>query len=182
MTNATATARRPVELWAALAAIALTTAVYLPVARGAPPAPSGLFGHALGIAGFLLMLFAETGYTWRKRVHREGGGPLRRWLQAHVFTGLVGPYLVLLHTSFRFRGLAGIAALLVAVVVVSGLVGRFAFTAAPKHPSAMGGPGATGTRRVLSLWYLFHVPVAAAMFVLALVHVAAALYYATLLR
>jgi cytochrome b561 len=182
MTNATATARRPVELWAALGTIAIVSAVYLPVARAAPPAPSGLFGHALGIAGFLLMLFAETGYTWRKRVQREGRGPLRRWLQAHVFTGLVGPYLVLLHTSFRFQGLAGVAALLVGVVVASGLVGRFAFTAAPKHAPAPGEPPRTGPRRALSLWYLFHVPLAAAMFVLALVHVAAALYYATLLR
>ena len=178
MTNATATARRPTELWAALGTVALLTAVYVPLARGGAPASSGLFGHVLGIAGFLLMLFAETGYTWRKRVHREGPGPMRRWLQAHVFTGIVGPYLVLLHSAFRFRGIAGVAALLVLVIVLSGVVGRFAFTAAPKRP----GEPVTGARRVLSLWYLLHVPLAAAMFVLAVVHVAAAVYYATLLR
>jgi hypothetical protein len=182
MTNATAAARRPVELWAALGAIALVTAVYVPVARGAPPAPSGLAGHALGIAGFLLMLFAETGYTWRKNVQREGYGPMRRWLQAHVFTGLVGPYLVLLHSAFEFRGLAGIAALLAGVVVASGLVGRFAFTAVPKVGAAPGAAPAGGARRVLSFWYLLHVPVAAAMLVLAIIHVIAAVYYATLLR
>lgn len=183
MTDGTAAARRPVELWWALGAIALVSAVYVPVARGGPPAPSGLFGHSLGILGFLLMLFAETGYTWRKNVRREGFGPMRHWLRAHVFTGLVGPYLVLLHTAFEFRGLAGVTALLVAVVVASGLVGRFAYTAAPRPaspPSADGAPG--GARRALSWWYVLHVPVAAAMFVLALVHVVAALYYATLLR
>ena len=179
MTNATAAARRPVELWLALGVIALVSAVYLPVARDARPAPSGLLGHGLGIAGFLLMLFAETGYTWRKNVHREGYGPLRRWLQAHVFTGLVGPYLVLLHTAFEFRGLAGVTALLVLVVVASGIVGRFAYTAVPK---IAGTPGEKGPRRLLSFWYLLHVPVAAAMFVLAIVHVVAAVYYATLLR
>ena len=181
MTNATATARRPVELWLALAAIALVSAIYVPVARNGAPAPSGLLGHALGILGFLLMLFAETGYTWRKNVRREGYGPMRHWLQAHVFTGLVGPYLVLLHTSFRFRGLAGVTALLVLVVVASGIVGRFAYTAVPKQlstPAAATG----GARRALSWWYLLHVPVAAAMFVLAAVHVVAAVYYATLLR
>ncbi|HEU4561910.1 MAG TPA: hypothetical protein VFS20_29055 [Longimicrobium sp.] len=177
MTNATAAARRPTELWLALGAIALVTVVYLPVARSGAPAPSGVFGHGLGILGFLLMLFAETGYTWRKNVRREGWGPMRHWLQAHVFTGLVGPYLVLLHTAFEFRGLAGVTALLVLVVVASGCVGRFAYTAVPKHPAAP-----DGRRRALSLWYLLHVPVAAAMFVLAAVHVAAALYYATLLR
>ncbi|HEX5725052.1 MAG TPA: hypothetical protein VFX98_06275 [Longimicrobiaceae bacterium] len=179
MTNGTAAARRPTELWLALGAIALATAVYLPLARGGPPPASGLFGHGLGVLGFLLMLFAETAYTWRKHVHREGWGPMRRWLQAHVFTGLVGPYLVLLHTAFEFRGLAGVVALLVLVVVASGVVGRFAYTAVPKAGPAEP-PG--GARRALSLWYLLHVPVAAAMFVLAFVHVAAALYYATLLR
>ena len=82
------------------------------------------------------MVFAETAYTWRKKVTREGYGPLRHWMQAHVFAGLVGPYLVLLHTAFQFRGLAGVLALMVLVVVASGVVGRFAYTAVPKVPSA----------------------------------------------
>ncbi|HEX2201890.1 MAG TPA: hypothetical protein VHG91_01260 [Longimicrobium sp.] len=181
MTDATAAARRPTELWLALGTIAAVSAVYVPVARGGAPAPSGLLGHALGVAGFVLMLFAETGYTWRKNVRREGWGPMRHWLQAHVFAGLVGPYLVLLHTSFRFRGLAGVAALLLLVVVASGVVGRFAYTAVPKRPLALG-ETATGARRALSVWYLLHVPVAAALFVLAVMHIAAAVYYATLLR
>ena len=177
MTNATAAARRPVELWLALGAIALATAAYAPFALDGPPAPRGLVGHVLGISGFLLMVFAETAYTWRKKVTREGYGPMRHWLQAHVFAGLVGPYLVLLHTAFEFRGLAGVLSLMVLVVVASGIVGRFAFTALPKVAGAQ--PGA---RRALSWWYLLHVPVAAAMFVLAIAHVAGALYYATLLR
>lgn len=173
MINATATARRPVELGWALAAIALATAVYAPFALDGAPPPRGLVGHLLGITGFVLMIFAETAYSWRKKVTREGYGPMRHWLQAHVFAGLVGPYLVLLHTAFEFRGLAGVLSLMVLVVVASGVVGRFAYTAAPK----VGGP-----RRALSVWYLLHVPVAAAMFVLAAVHVAGAIYYATLLR
>ncbi len=176
MTNATATARRPVELWLALGVIALASAVYLPLAADGPPAPRGLVGHVLGITGLLLMVFAETAYTWRKKVTREGYGPLRHWMQAHVFAGLVGPYLVLLHTAFQFRGLAGVLALMVLVVVASGIVGRFAYTAVPRRPDA---PGA---RRALALWWLLHVPVAAAMFVLAVVHVAGALYYASFLR
>lgn len=176
MTGTTATARRPVELLLALGAIALATAAYLPLAADGPPPARGFAGHVLGIAGLLLMLFAETAYTWRKKVTREGYGPLRHWMQAHVFAGLVGPYLVLLHGAFRFRGLAGVLALMVLVVVASGVVGRFAYTAVPKVP------GAPGARRVLFLWWLLHVPVAAAMFVLAAVHVAGAVYYASFLR
>src|SRR3712207_126245 len=158
MTNATAAVRRPVELWWALGAIVLASAAYAPFALDGPPAPRGLVGHVLGITGFLLMVFAETAYTWRKKVTREGYGPMRHWLQAHVFAGLVGPYLVLLHTAFEFRGLAGVLSLLVLVVVASGLVGRFTYTAVPKHAGAQ--PGA---RRALGWWYLLHVPVAAAM-------------------
>jgi hypothetical protein len=176
MTNATATARRPVELWLALGAMALASAVYLPLAADGPPPARGLVGHVLGISGFLLMIVAETAYTWRKKVTREGYGPLRYWMQAHVFAGLVGPYLVLLHTSFQFRGLAGVLALMVLAVVASGVAGRFVYTAVPKVP------GAPGARRSLAVWWLLHVPVAAAMFVLAAVHVAGALYYATFLR
>ena len=67
--------------------------------------------------------------------------------------------------------------MMVLIVVASGFVGRFVYTAVPKLASAE--PGA---RRALSLWYLLHVPVAAALFVLAAVHVAGAVYYATLLR
>lgn len=176
MTNATATARRPVELGAALAAIALATVVYLPLAADGRPAPRGFVGHVLGITGFLLMIFAQTAYTWRKKVTREGYGPLRHWMQGHVFAGLVGPYLVLLHSAFRFRGLAGVLALMVLVVVASGVAGRFVYTAIPRRLDA---PGA---RRGLAVWWLLHVPVAAAMFVLALMHVAGALYYASFLR
>jgi hypothetical protein len=159
-----------------LVAIGAITALYLVAARQGLPAPAGLVGHGLGILGFLLMVVAETAYTWRKRPGRNGPGPLRAWLQAHVLAGLVGPYLVLLHSAFRFRGLAGVLTLLMLVIVASGLAGRYLYTAIPEA-----GAGGTG-RRPLSLWYLLHVPLAAALFVLALFHIAGALYYTRLLR
>lgn len=168
------------ELWLALAAIAAATLAYLPLARGGPPAASGLVGHGLGIAGFAVMLFAGFGHSWRKRVARGAGLSMRRSLQAHVFAGTVGPYLVLLHTAFAFRGLAGVLTLLVAVVVASGFVGRFAYTAAPREAQP-GAPGRT-LRPGLALWYVFHAPLSMAMFALALVHIAAVLYYAVRLR
>jgi hypothetical protein len=170
---------RPTELYAALGVIAAATLLYAGVSRQGLPAASGLFGHGLGVVGFLLMLVAETAYTWRKRPGRSGPGPVRAWLKMHVFVGLVGPYLVLLHSAFRFRGLAGVLTLLVGVVVASGVVGRFVYTDAPRGVNEHGSGRA---RRVLSLWYLLHVPLSLAMFALAVVHILAALYYATLLR
>jgi hypothetical protein len=54
------------------------------------------------------------------------------WLQFHIFTGLVGPYLVLLHTSWKFNGLAGVVMLLTVVIVASGIIGRYIYTAVPR--------------------------------------------------
>ncbi len=122
------------ELWAAFAAIAVITAGYALVMRslgGIPPA-AGLFGHGLGIVGFLLMLLTETLYSLRKRSRSARWGQMTTWLQFHIFTGLVGPYMVLLHASWQFKGLAGVVMLLTVVIVISGVIGRYIYTAVPR--------------------------------------------------
>ena len=155
--------------------IAGVTLLYLAVARHGLPEASGLVGHGLGILGFLLMVVAETAYSWRKHPARTGPGPTRVWLQVHVFAGLVGPYLVLLHSAFEFRGLAGVVTLVMVVIVLSGGVGRYVYSA--------GDSGSfSGEPRPLAVWYLLHVPLSAALFVLAAVHIAGVLYYTRLLR
>ncbi len=126
--------RRSYELWSALGAIVGITLLYLWVIirlNGIPPA-SDLFGHGLGIVGFLLMLMTETLYSLRKRSRGARWGRMSSWLRFHIFTGLVGPYLVLLHTSWKFNGLAGIVTALMITVVFSGVVGRYIYTAVPR--------------------------------------------------
>jgi hypothetical protein len=125
--------RRPAwELIGALLAVAALTAWYASAVRDGVPSPGGALGHGLGVVGFLLMLATETLYSLRKRLSGFTLGPTQYWLRLHVFTGLVGPYLVLLHTGGRFHGLAGVVTLLTVIVVVSGLVGRFLYTAVPR--------------------------------------------------
>ncbi len=126
--------RRYRELWYALVAMVALTAAYLVAYRqaGAFPAAYGLVGHGIGVAGFLLMLMTETLYSIRKQLTDARWGSMAGWLRFHMVTGLVGPYLVLLHTSMRFRGLAGLVMLLTLVVAVSGLVGRYLYTAVPR--------------------------------------------------
>ena len=52
------------ELWWAATAVAVLTIAYLiVVSQVGVPAASGLFGHGLGIAGFILMLMTETMVT-----------------------------------------------------------------------------------------------------------------------
>jgi hypothetical protein len=126
--------RRYREIWYSLAAIVAVTALYALAYRqaGTFPVASSLVGHGIGIAGFILMLMTATLYTVRKRVTDARWGSMAAWLRFHMVTGLVGPYMVLLHTSMRFWGLAGVAMLLTVVVVLSGLIGRYLYTAVPR--------------------------------------------------
>ena len=122
------------EIWLALVAMVLIALAYglVVVLTGAIPGAASLFGHAIGILGFILMLATETLYSLRKRAHRAFGGPMVNWLRFHIFTGLVGPYLVLLHTSWTFNGLAGALTLMTLVIVLSGIIGRYIYTAVPR--------------------------------------------------
>ncbi len=122
------------ELWIALIAIVFSTLSYLGVLIlvGEVPGASDFYGHALGILGFILMLATETLYSLRKRSRSARWGKMSAWLQFHIFTGLVGPYMVLLHSAWKFNGLAGMVMLLTVVIVVSGFVGRYIYTAVPR--------------------------------------------------
>jgi hypothetical protein len=101
--------------------------LFAPISGGEP------FGHFIGIVGMALMLSTETIYTIRKRARLLSWlGPLRLWLSFHIFTGIVGPFLVLLHSAFLLGGLAGFAMLMTGVVVLSGFVGRYIYTAVPR--------------------------------------------------
>lgn len=90
--------------------------------------------HLLGIVGYALMLWCAFGYSWRKRLERHGPGSARGWMRTHVAAGVIGPALVLVHAEGSFRGLAGITMVLTLVIVASGVVGYFLYTAFPAQP------------------------------------------------
>lgn len=83
------------------------------------------------------MLMTETLYTLRKRSRSARWGRTSSWLQFHIVTGLVGPFMVLLHSSWKFNGLAGIVMLMTGVVVISGFIGRYIYTAIPRSADGM---------------------------------------------
>jgi hypothetical protein len=182
--------RNAIELWLAFLAAILITGLYALVVvltREIPPA-SDLFGHGLGILGFILMLMTETLYSIRKRMRSARWGRMSRWLQFHIFTGLIGPYMVLLHTSWKFNGLAGVTTLLTVVIVISGFVGRYIYTRIPRTADGVVIEGSLSAealkqaRRLMSLWHTVHIPIGMALFTAAFVHMGAALYYATFLK
>lgn len=179
--------RRAPELLWALLAMAAITALYRAFARPPATAAGELIGHSLGVLGFLLMLATETLYSIRKRVRGRAWGPMRSWLRAHIFMGIVGAYLVLLHASWSLGGLAGWTMLATVVVVASGFTGRYLYTAVPRtaegDEAELAGDEPQRTmamraRRVLALWHVVHVPLGMVLFTLAFVHIAAAIYFA----
>jgi len=178
------------ELWAAFLVMLLFTGIYalvIALTRGIPPA-SELFGHGIGIIGFIFMLMTETLYSFRKRSRTVRWGRMSTWLQLHIFTGLVGPYMVLLHTSWKFNGIAGATTLLTIIIVFSGFIGRYIFTRIPRTLDGLEIEGTLSqealkqARRLMALWHTVHIPIGMALFISAFVHIGAALYYATFLK
>jgi hypothetical protein len=181
------------ELWLALIASILITGFYAFVIylTGKIPAAGELFGHTLGILGFFLMILTETVYSLRKRTRSARWGKMSEWLEFHIFTGLVGPYMVFLHTSWKFNGLAGAVTLMTVIVVISGFIGRYIYTRIPRTADGieldtpLGGAQAAAianARRLLALWHTIHIPIGMALFTAAFIHIGGALYYATLLK
>jgi len=158
--------------------------------REIPPAAE-FFGHTLGVVGFILMLMTETLYSLRKRSRMARWGRMASWLQFHIVTGIVGPFMILLHSSWKFNGLAGIVTLMTVVIVFSGFVGRYIYTRIPRSIDGLELQGSlseaqvaalANARRLLALWHSIHIPIGMSLFAAAFIHILGALYYATFLH
>jgi hypothetical protein len=87
-------------------------------------------GAAFGIAGAGLML-VPLAYTLIKRVSFLNAWitphvSLQSWQTAHVYAGIFGPLLAIVHTGHKFDSMLGITLTSVMLlVVVSGFIGRY---------------------------------------------------------
>lgn len=105
--------------------------------RGYSPAhpllrPSGPVGQTLGVLGAALMLVPFV-YMARKRLSRgKGAANLKRWLEVHIFCGIVGPVVVTFHTAFKFNGIVSAAYWSMVLVALSGFVGRYLYVRIPR--------------------------------------------------
>ena len=128
------------ELVYALIAMVIITLFYLLVQTSSREisSASSLWGHSLGVLGFLLMIMTESLYSLRKRSKRGARwGKMSSWLEFHIFTGIVGPFMVLLHPGWQFQGLAGVLSLMTVLMVFSGFFGRYIYTAIPRTPNGV---------------------------------------------
>jgi len=129
-------------IWVAVAAVTLSSGwdyYHLPMDERlyddthALFAPTGLIGQGYGVIGTAMILIGVVLYSARKRIGWLANvGKLRGWLQFHIFLCTLGPYLVLLHTTFKFGGLVSIAFWSMTAVVVSGVFGRYVYVWIPK--------------------------------------------------
>ena len=95
--------------------------------------PSGPYGHGLGIIGTVLILTGVFGYMARKRFRALSHlGSLKYWLEFHIFLCVLGPVMVLFHTSFKFGGIVSISFWSMVAVVASGVLGRFIYLQIPR--------------------------------------------------
>lgn len=98
--------------------------------------PSGRIGIKLGMlgAGMFFVIFL---YPLRKRWAWLGRqGMSRHWLDFHVLLGLSAPFVIALHSSFKFHGLAGIAFWIMLGVSMSGVIGRYLYGQIPRRVNA----------------------------------------------
>jgi hypothetical protein len=92
----------------------------------------GSVGHRLGIVGSSMMVLMLL-YSVRKRVGAlRRVGSLGRWLDIHILLGIVGPLLVVLHSSFKVQGLVALSFWSMIVVATSGVFGRYLYLQIPR--------------------------------------------------
>tara|TARA_R110001599_G_scaffold353665_1_gene594920 strand:+ start:3313 stop:4068 length:756 start_codon:yes stop_codon:yes gene_type:complete len=95
-----------------------------------PAFPGSFAGSMLGIAAAVLM-FVPFLYSIIRRIK-----PLKKWvtqwmpmprlLAWHVYAGVIGPILAVLHSAHRFESSLGIALIFLMIIdVISGFVGRY---------------------------------------------------------
>ena len=96
--------------------------------------PSGIYGHGLGIAGTLLMMFGVGIYIARKRYNFMSRFlKLKYLLEFHIFLCVLGPVFIVFHTAFKFGGIVSIAFWCMVAVVASGVIGRFIYIQIPRN-------------------------------------------------
>jgi hypothetical protein len=99
--------------------------------------PSGEIGVRLGLAGVALFMLL---YLYAVRKHWKWlakHGNSRHWLDFHVILGVFAPVVITFHSSFKFRGIAGVAYWIMIAVALSGFVGRYLYSQIPRSLGAV---------------------------------------------
>ncbi len=102
---------------------------FIGIPTGMPYKPGDNLGYNIGLAGGLMMLTLLI-YPLRKRFgFMKGFGILPKWFRWHMIFGILGPALILFHSTFVIHSInAGVAMICMMLVSGSGIFGRFFYT------------------------------------------------------
>jgi hypothetical protein len=90
----------------------------------------GLVYGSIGLAAILLLMY----YGMRKRSYYANNGSLQHWLSSHIYLGLLTLLIIPMHAGFHFGfDVHTLAFVLMAIVVVSGMVGTYLYLALPRQ-------------------------------------------------
>ncbi|MDH3198906.1 MAG: hypothetical protein OEO21_11775 [Candidatus Krumholzibacteria bacterium] len=94
--------------------------------------PGGVWSHGLGVVGSAMILLLLL-YSARKRgTLGLRFGRLSRWLDVHIFFGVMGPLLITLHTAFKLNGIVTVSYVCMMVTALSGIFGRYVYMQIPR--------------------------------------------------
>src|SRR6516165_3585231 len=95
-----------------------------------PSGPVGLYLGFLGVSLFLgIFLYPlRKHWAWLGQI-----GQSKHWLDIHVLMGLTAPFIIAFHSTFKFRGIAGMAFWIMFAVSASGVVGRYLYAQIPRR-------------------------------------------------
>lgn len=95
--------------------------------------PAGFRGQGFGVIGAAMLSFMLL-YSLRKRVRLfRKWGSLSRWLDIHIYLGIMGPLFIILHSSFKVQGLVALSFWSMIAVAGSGIVGRYLYLQIPRN-------------------------------------------------
>ncbi|MDT8384256.1 MAG: hypothetical protein RRB22_07565 [Gammaproteobacteria bacterium] len=85
--------------------------------------------YNMGLTGGVLMLLTLM-YALRKRLRFMGKlGDMNSWYYAHLTAGVLGPVLIIFHSSFTMKALnSSVAFIAMLCVIASGIFGRYIYT------------------------------------------------------
>jgi hypothetical protein len=152
----------------------------------------------LGYLGTFYMFAFLIAYSGRKRIKKLRkkawllpGRAMKDSLELHIFTGLLGPGIIILHSSLSFNGLPGVSAMLMIIVVMSGITGRYIFNRVRKLEMMLkknntgegNGNGKAALtslermRKLLGKWRTVHIPLTTLFFITVVLHILSVYYY-----
>jgi hypothetical protein len=121
-------------LWRSIFVVLLigTSASYVYYSQREFPHGGSAWGLGYGIAGTALILLLAF-FGIRKRWYRSTFGTLEQWLQSHIYLGVLVLIVLFFHTGGRFTDKIAVGTyVLVAIVVLSGIVGAILYVTVPR--------------------------------------------------